>query len=100
MTRMRISTTVDADRLADARARSGLRDSELFDRALELLIRRLVIDAELSSLDRFPYELDSDLDVGDAPGDPEGALRYDGDVPERIQQLALERRAEREQRAS
>ena len=100
MARTRISTTVDADRLEDARTRSGLRDSELIDRALELLLQRLVIEAELSSLDRFPYELDSDLGVGEAPGDPEGALPYDGAVPSRIQRLAEERRAERERRAS
>ena len=89
MARTRISTTVDADRLEDARTRSGLRDSELFDRALELLLQRLVIEAELSLLDRFPYELDSDLGVGEAPGDPA-----------QIQRLAEERRAERERRAS
>ena len=100
MARTRISTTVDADRLEDARTRSGLRDSELFDRALELLLQRLVIEAELSLLDRFPYETDVDLRVGDHPGDPEGALPYDGAVPAQIQRLAEERRAERERRAS
>lgn len=100
MARTRISTTVDTTRLEAVRARSGLRDSELFDRALELLGRQLAIDAELAALDRFPYEVDPELSVGDAPGDPEGALPYDGTAPEHIERMAAERRAARERRAS
>jgi hypothetical protein len=61
----------------------------------------LVIEAELSLLDRFPYETDADLRRWVRhPGDPEGALPYDGAVPAQIQRLAEERRAERERRAS
>lgn len=100
MARERISTTVDAGRLAEARARSDLRDSELFDRALELVVRQMMIEAEIDALDRFPYELDPDLNMGTAPGDPADELPYDGVVPEQVLRLAEQRRAERVRRAS
>jgi hypothetical protein len=60
MTRTRISTTVDAELLADARrARSGLADSELIDEALAALLARqraAEIDAAYAAYDAHPLD--------------------------------------------
>lgn len=92
MARTRISTTVDHERLERARSQSGLRDSELFDSALESLIRQLTIAAELAALDRFPYRADPELAMGDAPSDTHDELAYDGVVPASVIWEARRRR--------
>ncbi len=60
MTRTRISTTVDAELLAQARnERSGLRDSALIDEALAALLARrraAEIDAGYAAYDEHPLE--------------------------------------------
>lgn len=58
MARTRLSTTVDAGLLAEARrARSGLRDAALVDEALEALLARhraAEVDAAYAAYDRRP----------------------------------------------
>ena len=57
MARTRISTTVDAELLARARARSGLADSALIDEALAALLARkraAEIDAAYTAYDVHP----------------------------------------------
>lgn len=58
MTRTRLSTTVDADLLADARrVRSGVRDAALIDEALRALVARhraAELDAAYAAYDRRP----------------------------------------------
>lgn len=60
MNRRRISTTVDAQLLANARrARSGLADSALIDEALAALLARsraAEIDASYAAYDAHPLE--------------------------------------------
>jgi hypothetical protein len=60
MARVRVSTTVDEQLLADARrARSGLPDSALLDEALDALLARnrgAEIDAAYAAYDRHPLE--------------------------------------------
>ena len=67
MARVRISTTVDEQLLAGARAaRSTLTDSALIDEALRALLavhRAAEIDASYAAYDRYP------LDVADELGD-------------------------------
>jgi post-segregation antitoxin (ccd killing protein) len=67
MPRERVSTTVDGDLLAEARARrAGLNDSALFDAALAALVRAsraVEIDAAYAAYDDRP------LDEADAWGD-------------------------------
>lgn len=67
MARVRISTTVDGQLLAAARAaRSGVNDAALIDEALDALLARnraLEIDAAYASYDRLP------LDTPDEWGD-------------------------------
>ena len=67
MARTRISTTVDAELLADARrALSGVTDAALVDEALEALLARhraAEVDASYAAYDQHP------LDEPDAWGD-------------------------------
>jgi hypothetical protein len=67
MARVRISTTVDEQLLATARAaRSGLNDAALVDEALGALVARsrvAEIDAAYAAYDRLP------LEAGDEWGD-------------------------------
>lgn len=90
MGRTRISTTVDGERLAAARARFDGPDSELMDRALELFLRQFDAERERAALDAAPYEDDPDLAWTAPEGPP---LAYDGEVPDEVQRLAAERRA-------
>ncbi len=90
MSRTRVSTTVDGDQLDRARKLFGGPDSQLLDRALELLVRRLDAERERAALAAAPYEEDDHL-VWQAPEGPD--LPYDGDVPGDVLQLARERRA-------
>jgi hypothetical protein len=93
MPRRRVSTTVDAARLARARALTGDRDSELFDKALAALIDDLEGLRELAALARHPYDDDPDLDLPEA--EEGGDLPYDGRVPPDVIRLARERRRRR-----
>lgn len=67
MARVRISTTVDEQLLATARAsRSGVSDAVLIDEALDALLARnraVEIDAAYAAYDRHP------IDAGDEWGD-------------------------------
>jgi hypothetical protein len=67
MARVRISTTVDGELLAAARAmRAGVNDAGLIDEALAALLARnrtMEIDAAYAAYDRVP------LDAGDEWGD-------------------------------
>ena len=64
MARVRVSTTVDEQLLARARAaRSGLADSALIDEALAALLarhRRAEIDAAYAAYDRVPVDTDDE----------------------------------------
>lgn len=89
MSRTRVSTTVDGERLARARELFGGTDSELLDRALELLVRRLDAQRERAALLADPYEADEEL-AWQAPPGPD--LPYDGNIPDDVRALARERR--------
>ena len=89
MVRARISTTVDAQRLAEARRRLAVSDSELIDRALAALIDELEAERERSALTERPYEDDPEL-AWQAPLGP--PLPYDHDVPKDVLDLAARRR--------
>ncbi|MGH9000991.1 MAG: hypothetical protein ACRDY7_16555 [Acidimicrobiia bacterium] len=95
MPRVRISTTVDAERLVEARRLVGGPDSRIIDRALAVLVDGLAAEAELAALAAAPYEGDPDLSWEAAPG-PD--LPYDGEVPPEVLRLAAQRRKERERR--
>lgn len=59
MSRERVSTTVDGDLLAEARARHGMNDSALFDAALAALVRAsraTEIDAAYAAYDDHPLD--------------------------------------------
>ena len=92
MNRARISTTVDARSLRRARQLLPGTDSHLLDRALLSLIEELEEDRELAALAALPYEDDPDLAWEARPG-PD--LPYDGEVPEDVIQLSLQRRRRR-----
>lgn len=90
MTRLRISTTVDADRLQQCRGLLDTSDSELVDAALAALLRELLGARERAAIQAAPYEEDPELSWQTLPG-PD--LPYDGAVPEEVQRLAADRRA-------
>ncbi|HSH59079.1 MAG TPA: hypothetical protein VK988_05440 [Acidimicrobiales bacterium] len=89
MSRVRLSTTVDAQQLATVRRMLGVPDSRILDRALKALIDQLEEAQELAALDALPYEDDPDLNWAPAPG-PD--VPYDGEVPAEVLRLAAERR--------
>ncbi|MGH9040570.1 MAG: hypothetical protein ACRDZ3_10090 [Acidimicrobiia bacterium] len=89
MTRVRVSTTVDAQNLAAARRLLPGADSRLLDRALVALVEQLEAEREREALLVQPYENDPDL-VWQAPPGPD--LAYDGDVPDDVVRLAQRRR--------
>jgi hypothetical protein len=93
MTRVRISTTVDAQRWAAARRLLGGSNSQVVDRALAALIEQLEAEQERTALAAFPYEDDADLAWEAPPGDPD--LPYDGEVPADVLRLAEQRRWQR-----
>lgn len=80
MTRVRISTTVDADRLARCRGLVSVPDSKLMDQALAALEREAEAIHEAAVLSEHPYEEDFDLDW--APAGPD--LEYDGPIPQDV----------------
>jgi len=92
MSRVRISTTVDAQRLATARGLVDAPDSKILDRALEALINQLEEAQELAALAALPYEDDPDLDWAPVPG---ADLPYDGGVPADVMRMAAQRRRRR-----
>lgn len=92
MERMRISTTVDGERLAAARALFGRRDAEMLDRALGALIEELETQREIAALRAHPYESDPELNL---PLIPSPDSPYGGAVPPHVLALAERRRAER-----
>jgi hypothetical protein len=88
MSRVRISTTVDGDRLERGRRLVDGTDSELLDEALDALIaahERIALRAQ-------PYDDDPDLAMPTFDG-PD--LPYDGEVPNEVLRLAEERRRAR-----
>lgn len=89
MSRVRISTTVDAEQLERCRRVTGLATSRLVDRALRALAEELERERELAALDRLPYEDDTDLSWEAPPG---ADLPYDGAVPDEVRRLAAARR--------
>lgn len=92
MSRARISTTVDARRLAEVRRRLQTSDSEIVDQALAMLLEALEADDEVRALTEHPYEQDPDL-AWEAPSGP--VLPWNGDVPQEVLDLAAERRSPR-----
>ncbi|MGH8902019.1 MAG: hypothetical protein ACRDYA_10135 [Egibacteraceae bacterium] len=89
MTRVRISTTVDAQRWATARRLLGGSNSQIVDRALAVLVDQLEAEQERAALAALPYEDDADL-TWEAPPGPD--LPYDGEVPADVLRLAEQRR--------
>ena len=90
--RVRISTTIDGDRLEAARLRSGRRDSELFDLALIALLDTLDQEDELRAIEAHPYDQDPHLAVSVPQTFDES---YDGAIPESVRLLAEQRRSAR-----
>ena len=88
MKRVRISTTVDGERLKQCRRLLGISDSRLVDRALAALLQEIEAGQE-AALENYPYEEDPDLSWEAPPGPP---LPYDGDVPAEVVDLAKRRR--------
>lgn len=86
---MRLSTTVDAGRLATVRRLLDGPDSRILDRALQALLDQLEEEQELAALTAQPYEDDPDLDW---PAVPVADLPYDGAVPAGVLELAARRR--------
>lgn len=90
--RIRISTTVDASRWAEARRLLDASPSQIVDAALGALIEKVEEEREQLALDRYPYEDDPDLSW-EAPAGPQ--LPYEGEIPEEVLALARERRRHR-----
>lgn len=89
MKRVRISTTVDADRLTRCRQLVNQPDSALLDQAIEALVEKLEARLEARALSVHPYDDDPDLQWTAPPG-PD--LPYDGGVPPEVLRLAGRRR--------
>lgn len=89
MARVRISTTVDAERLDTVRRMMDAPDSRILDRALKALVDQLEETQELASLAAMPYEDDPELAL---PSVPQCDLPYDGEVPAEVLRLAADRR--------
>lgn len=92
MDRVRISTTVDQQRLGRARQLRSGRDSELLDAALAALIEQEEHRRELLALDRAPYEDDEELTTANPGIDWDRELPYDGSIPDDVVELARQRR--------
>ena len=90
MSRVRISTTVDGDRLARLRALRHVSDSQLVDEAFAALLEALETQQELEALEAQPFEDDDDL-AWEAPPGP--SLPYEGHVPADVVELARRRRS-------
>jgi hypothetical protein len=92
MTRVRVSTTVDAQRWATAQRLVGAPSSQILDRALAALIGQLEGAHEREVLTAQPYHEDPELAWEMSPG---AGLAYDADVPPDVLELARQRRARR-----
>lgn len=92
MGRVRLSTTVDGERLETCRRLIGTSDSKLIDRALTALLEQIEREKEEEALDVYPYEDDPDLSW-EAPQGPD--LPYEGTVPADVLRLAAIRRRRR-----
>ncbi|MGI8776028.1 MAG: hypothetical protein ACR2LJ_01225 [Acidimicrobiales bacterium] len=90
MNRVRISTTVNGERLDRCRRLAGDSDSRMLDQALEALIDRIEARREVEALEKSPYADDPNL-AWTAPEGPD--LPYDGDVPPDVRKLAAQRRS-------
>lgn len=89
MKRVRVSATVDGERLATAARLTGTTGSRLLDLALAALIEQLESARELAALADRPYKDDPDLRWQAPPG-PD--LPYVGTVPDDVLALAQARR--------
>lgn len=92
MNRVRLSTTVNAERLARARQLVAQPDSVLIDRALAALVTIAETERELAALAAQPYDDDPDLAWTPESGP---ALPYYGEVPAEVLTLADARRKRR-----
>jgi hypothetical protein len=92
MSRERISTTVDRERLTLCRRLTGANDSALIDRALAALLDALEAEREREALDAMPYAADAEV-AWVTPDGPD--LPYDGDIPNDVKRLAAKRRRQR-----
>ena len=95
MFRVRISTTVNAKRLHQARALVGGRLSELMDAALTAVVNERLNALEIAALRDHPYDRDPDLALPQALVNWEPELPYDGRVPPEVLALARKRRRAR-----
>jgi hypothetical protein len=86
---MRLSTTVDREKLAACRRLLGVSDSELVDRALQALVNELEAERELAALESHPLPDDAAF-AWEASLNSD--LPYEGDVPEDVIRLAAKRR--------
>lgn len=89
MSRVRISATVDSERLEMAARLAGETGSRLLDRALAALIEKIETERELAVLASHSYDEDPDL-AWEAPPGPD--LPYDGAIPDDVFELAKSRR--------
>ncbi len=92
MSRVRISTTVDEQRLTTCRKLLDEPDARLIDRALQALIDELEGAAEVRALLAEPYADDPDLAGTVSMGPP---LPYDGAVPKEVLARARAKRKRR-----
>lgn len=92
MNRVRISTTVDGNRLEMCRRLLDASDSVIVDRALKALIDELEGAREIVALQAHPYEDDPDLawEVSEGP-----ALPYEGGIPKEVLARARAKRRRR-----
>lgn len=89
MKRVRVSTTVDGDRLSRCRRLLEGPDSVILDRALQALIDELEGEREVAAILAQPYDDDPEVawTVSEGP-----TLPYDGKVPAEVLAKARERR--------
>lgn len=93
MVRVRISTTVDAERWAAARRLLHAPGSHVVDQALAALIEKLEGEHERAVLAAHPYEADEEL-AWQAGAGPD--LPYSGAVPADVLEEAARRRSARD----
>ena len=94
--RTRLSTNVNTDWLTAARARTGLSDSALIDKALVALLDQAEREAEDRAFG--PEQPLGEVTDGDVsfgwPADAPPLDTYDGEVPADVLELFAERRAQ------
>lgn len=92
MNRVRVSTTVDSEKLKQAEALVGAPRSALFDAALAALIEKRLDAQEIAALSANPYQRDSELFLPKSEIDWDVELPYDGEIPPNVVALAKRRR--------